>query len=261
MGSGSESEEDKNDTQTNYSFTAQDPNKVRALFHKVKGVLYENPIIQIGYKYQVEQGYRVRVGLYYGNRNKKLGLKDVKAVLPKDGYMDYKVEPEVLTISPQKQLQQTYIFESKKPFATSPTITLNFQFNGEAHSLALSFPILPFHFVTANPMEPTQFLPSWKGIGNEVQKQLKLASVDIQKLHTDFSDNLHLTVLPGVDTNPNNICATGIFNNRNNVKMPCYIRLETRPNINVVRLTIRSGHESLSSALFRSLQLFLNAEK
>lgn len=242
-------------------FISQDMNKLRALWKKTKGVLYESEAVQIGYKCEIEGGNKINIGLFFGNKNKKKAFKSLKTGIETNGLVNARVSPETINIPPNKQIKQNLTIESKKPFVNSPVLSLSFKYGGQPAKLLLEVPILVTHFITPNDIPSANFLPSWTGIGNPVQKQLKMASVEIQQIINDFKMSLHLHVCTDVDKNTNNICATGIFNTfKNNVKMPAYVRLETRPNINMIRLTVRSGHKTLSDSLFRTLKKFFNAE-
>jgi len=38
-----------------------------------------------------------------------------------------------------------------------------------------------------------------------------------------------------------------------NVTMPCLLRVETKPNVNLIRVTVHSGHSTVSEALLNAI--------
>jgi len=183
-------------------FVSQDMNKLRALWKRTKGILYESEAVQIGYKCEIEDGNKINIGLFFGNKNKKKAFKSLKTAIETNGFVNARVSPETINIPPNKQIKQNLTIESKKPFVNSPVLSLSFKYGGQPAKLRLEVPILVTHFITPNDIPSANFLPSWTGIGNPVQKQLKMVSVEIQQIMNDFK-NLHLHVCTGVDTNVN----------------------------------------------------------
>jgi len=258
-GSGSDSGSSSDDDDT--AFAPQDIEKLKEVMCLKKGVLYESNIIQIGFKLEIQGGCQIKMGLFYGNKNRKYEFKNITLVLPTDDSMTYKFSPQTVNVPCNKQVKQDIVMESIKPFPTTPKVKLEFKYHGKSHHIDLFLPVLLYYFITPNNIKPENFLSSWQSAANECKSPLKCTSVNLEKILKTFK-TFQLTVLQGVDKNQNNITATGIFNtSKNNLLMPCYIRLETRPHITDVRLTIRSGSKFLSDALFSSMITILGATR
>jgi hypothetical protein len=77
----------------------------------------------------------------------------------------------------------------------------------------------------------------------------------------------HLFIVPNVEKVGDNFVGAGTFHtatkaaNGTNVTMPCLVRLETKPNIPMIRITVHSGHPSVSESLLHSISTILNAKE
>ena len=67
-----------------------------------------------------------------------------------------------------------------------------------------------------------------------------------------INDGLHIGVLKGVDPSINNVVAAGNYFH-GGASTPVLVRLETNPQGNMYRLTVRSPSERLSSSILKLL--------
>lgn len=75
-----------------------------------------------------------------------------------------------------------------------------------------------------------------------------------------MGEGLHLHILKGVDPSINNIVAAGAFHSATGgtAPSPCLVRLETNPQANMCRLTVRTASATLTTALKNALVTHLS---
>lgn len=136
-------------------------------------------------------------------------------------------------------------------------------------SIPLRFPIFSTTFVTPNTsLQAAGFLPRWKELGNQTVAKLQSQSAKLTtaaSIKETAEKLLRMHVVVGCDQDPNNLYLHGTFNAaRRDSKEPLLVdvmvRIETKPNSNIIRATVNSGSTSLSAAVMKSLQLMLLAK-
>jgi len=74
---------------------------------------------------------------------------------------------------------------------------------------------------------------------------------------------MRMSLIENVDKEPNNLYAAGVFHTTTKnesgqpVTMACFLRIETKPNMALVRVTAHAGHKSVSVALISSFALLM----
>ena len=85
-------------------------------------------------------------------------------------------------------------------------------------------------------------------------------AIDLNWISKVIGEGLHFSVLKGVDPSINNIVAAGQFCCATlPTPSPCLVRLETNPQANMCRLTVRSASAVLTSAMKTALVSHLSA--
>jgi hypothetical protein len=247
-------------------FAAQQDSAVLALYSKDSGILYESTELQIGMKLTIENNNSAKLILFYGNKCPN-SLRYLLVTITENDQYSLQVRPsEPLEIPPKKQIQQFFLFHCFKPFKGPIGITIKFQYANQQRTLQLQLPLLLTRFVVPTQIEAGAFVGAWQKYGNEIQGMRKLPSnPDVQQLQSIIRDSHHFFLVPGVEKTNDNFVATGTFHTATKaasgafVTMPCLLRVETKPNMNVIRFTIHSGHPAVSEALLHSLTKALNA--
>jgi len=255
------------------SFPPQDLSLVTGLLRKDNnsGVLYDSPLLQIGYKAALDVSipYQCKMVLYYGNRMEQ--PMDRLVVTPPAGEV-FRVQQkpeEALTVAAKAQVLHYFLWHVRRPFNDTPVITLNFTVAGRPYSISLQTPLVLTTFVhpPATPFNPQSLVAAWGAMGNEVKTMRKLSAVsDVEALKAALVPAaFHMQKVDGLEQTQDNIVAAGVFHTVTKdasgqyVTMACLLRLETRPNVDLVRVTIRAGHASVSDALLAAVSRILNA--
>jgi len=250
---------------SNDLFPKQDMEKLQILYTKPSGVLYETKGLQIGVKVVHEPG-QCKMILYYGNRTNDV-LSNVSAVLPDSAALRIQVKPDApFDVKPSEQVLHLFMWEITRPFTEQPLLKIQFSHDDTPQMLSFRMPILTSHYV--KPKFDGNFVDVWKSTTqNELMQTLRAPSVinaeGISAVLADFGMNM--VIIPNVETNPLNVYAAGTFiastkdKNGNMISMPVLARVETRDNLNVFRVTIHSGHKSLSEAIMASFTIVMNA--
>jgi len=250
---------------SNDLFPKQDMEKLQQLQSKASGVLYETKGLQIGVKVVHEPGL-CKMILYYGNRTNDV-LSNVSAIPPESSALRIHVKPDApFDVKPNEQVLHLFMWEILRPFTEQPLLKIQFTYDDTPQMLSFRMPILTSHYVTAK--FDGNFPHIWGNtIQNELMQTLRAPSVvtasGIADSLADFGMNM--VIIPNVETNPFNVYAAGTFitstkdKNGNPISMPVLARVETRDNLNVLRVTIRSGHKSLSEAIMASFTIVMNA--
>lgn len=209
---------------------------------------------------------------YYGNRCPNT-IKDVSAVLPEGEGGSYKLQvrpADSFEVPPKKQIMQFFLFHCFKPFKGPVDIKINFNYLGKAHTLALALPLFLSTFVVPTSLDGAAFVGAWTKYGNELvgtRKTVDGSILSASQVTEKLQSVGHLFVVAGVEKSAENVVAAGTFHTATknaagaNVVMPCLVRVETKPNVAMMRITVRSGHQTVSDALIHTIAAVLNARE
>ncbi|EAL70674.1 adaptor-related protein complex 2, alpha subunit [Dictyostelium discoideum AX4] len=217
-----------------------------------EGVLYEDSMLQVGLKSEYQSG-QGRLMLYYGNSS-AFPLTNFNVTLNSIAGLTLQPQSIAPVIQPKAQLQQPVTFSCTSEFTESPVITINFLTPGKPITITLRLPIVISKFFEPLRLSSGDFFARWKTISGkplEIQEIFKSTKpIDIQSYNRVIQEGLNITVLKQVDPNPNNIVASCLFPfGSNGQPINSYIRIETNPQANMCRLTIRSQSATLTNTI------------
>jgi len=230
--------------------------------------------LQIGVKLNVENFNSVKMMFYYGNRCPNT-LKDVVAVLPEDASNAWKMQvrpTEAFEVPPKKQVVHFFLVHCYKPFKGPLHVDIRFTYLNKPHTLSLALPIYLSTFIAPTQLEGAAFVTAWTKYGNELQGTRKTADGASVLTPAQVDERLaqagHLFLVQGVEKSSDNLVAAGLFHTATkqaqtgaNVTMPCLVRVETKPGVPMLRITVHSGHATVSDALMHTITDILNLKE
>lgn len=158
---------------------------------------------------------------------------------------------------------------SFKPFKGPITVDISFSYLGKSHRLSLGLPIYLTTFVVPTSLEGAAFVGAWTKYGNELQAMRKTLDGSVPtsaQVAQQLSTLGHLFLVQGVEKTPDNLVAAGTFHTATKnaqgayVTMPCLVRVETK-GVAMFRVTVHSGHATVSDALMQAVTAVLNAKE
>uniref|UniRef100_A0A915JLZ3 Clathrin adaptor alpha/beta/gamma-adaptin appendage Ig-like subdomain domain-containing protein n=1 Tax=Romanomermis culicivorax TaxID=13658 RepID=A0A915JLZ3_ROMCU len=189
---------------------------VKKFICKQNGVLYEDPILQVGVKMESRQNL-ARLGMFYGNKS-SLPLTgftpDVAAV---GTALNMQVKPVDPIVEAGAQVQQLINVECVADFYVNPTIRLHFVLSNVSKTIVLQLPLFLNKFLEPAEMNGEQFFQRWKQLnqsGQECQKVFTFkTAIEPNPICSKLS-SFGLLVLQNVDPNAQNFVAAGIVHTR-----------------------------------------------
>lgn len=225
-----------------------------------EGLLYEDDLIQIGMKMQVdhEQGM-LKVKSFYGNKTGEPFEVTTNVIQSKGLQIDLKPS-EPFTIEGKKQVQQFCRVLCKQPYPDFPRVEIKWKQNdGTVWKLEARYPFAVTKFIAPLKIQPQDFAQRWSQLRNEAQQIIKLRKViEVAKLRNVVSQGLGFDILENIDKNPDNSVACGTFHTATAnpqtgkfVRMPVLLRIElnTSSPQHMIRATSRSPHQLVSNAI------------
>eukprot|EP00013_Stygamoeba_regulata_P010408 CAMPEP_0177686490 /NCGR_PEP_ID=MMETSP0447-20121125/33595_1 /TAXON_ID=0 /ORGANISM="Stygamoeba regulata, Strain BSH-02190019" /LENGTH=977 /DNA_ID=CAMNT_0019196613 /DNA_START=140 /DNA_END=3069 /DNA_ORIENTATION=+ len=219
-----------------------------------EGVLYEDRYLQVGVKSQFQKAAG-RYMLYYGNVSGQT-LSGFSVSFSPVPYLAAQVGQVKPALQPDEQTQQLINLLCETAYNDTPTLKVSFTLNGTPVQLSFRLPVVPTKFCQPDPITPALFFHKWKQIVAPRQVYVAmfqgLASkpVDLAHITNVLTNGYNLSMVPGVDANPNNLVAAGLFHTeRNQAQLTCLVRLETHSAANFYRISLRTDHYHLTAAL------------
>lgn len=251
----------------------------RGLCLKPEGVLFDSPSLQIGVKTQYSKAAG-RVMFFYGNRA-PVPLKNFSITLSPSTSLAFQLKPIKGILEAGEQAQQLLNFVCLQEFALPPELIVSFTLPSHQPGIPdqeiehkLRLPICLTKFVTPKQnVTAAQFIHLWKNsqgndyveraslMGGEVGGGMGGAMVgmpffeysavfkmilgkvfDVNEIKMIFKNCLHLDIVDGVDSTPSSVVAVGeCWTQSNPVCTPVFVRLQTREEMQLFRMTVR-GH-------------------
>jgi AP-2 complex subunit alpha len=224
------------------------------LILKEDGLLYEDSMIQIGFKSEYHDNLG-RVALFFGNK-----------LTPGTTFSAFTVtvttRPGLLYSSPTlpgstldggTQFQWILNFDAQSSFSGQPRIKVTYV-AGSLQTIRLKLPVVLNKFMAPAPLpSPEDFFKRWKqiGPGEPHEKQLVFASVgsiDLEKARRIVA-GLRWSILEGVDKVAGNIVGAGVVSTAKG-KAGCLLRLEPNLERALWRVTVRGTDDGMLLPLF-----------
>ncbi|VUZ40447.1 unnamed protein product [Hymenolepis diminuta] len=223
------------------------------LIHKSQGVLFENALMQIGYRSEF-QGNLGRVQLFYGNKsgvvitsfNPKVIFTEV-CPLTSSSPLNLDLRPAPTTIDAEKQVPQILNIECLVDFSEIPVLNISYTSqNGPDHK---SFPLPVFltKFTQPAQMDQPTFFARWKLLCQPGQECQKVAGAKLSFNLDELKQRIGasgLSILPDIDPNSANIVCAGVVHTASQ-QVGVLARIES----NNFRVTVRSTKASVSECI------------
>ena len=118
--------------------------------------------------------------------------------------------------------------------------------------LKLEVPIVVTKFMDPLPLEAPQFFNMWGSIKEGPLSHTEvfnaLYPINMPNIGKILSVGLRLQILEGVDNNKNNFALASVFTCTQG-QVVCLLRLETNPQAQMMKLTIKAGNTTVLQAL------------
>jgi len=217
------------------------------------GVLYRDEHLQIGLRSVYQQSFG-RLMLYYGNASQS-PLNNIQVVFPPHPGLVIQAQDPAPQLGPGLQMNQAIMATCQQEFKDPPYMIINFvTATGQPVSIPLLLPVIATKFMETLVLNKDDFFSRWKGIsGPPLEHQVIIqlmgkATEGVPYIDKLLSQGFRMSVLPGVDTNPNNLVAASVFHSASK-QVVCLIRVENNPEKCMCRLTIRTFHPQITDVL------------
>ncbi|XP_068116909.1 AP-2 complex subunit alpha-2 isoform X2 [Hyperolius riggenbachi] len=220
---------------------------------KNNGILFENPLLQIGLKSEFRQNLG-RMFIFYGNKMSAQFQNFTTTLICSDelkASLNLQSKPVESTVDGGAQLQQVVNIECVQEFVDVPVLSIQFRYGGAFQNFSVKLPITLNKFFQPTEMEGQDFFQRWKqlsGPKQEVQSIFKAKQPMDTELTKAKLIGFGPALLENVDPNPSNFVAAGIIQAKSR-QVGCLLRLEPNAQAEMYRLTIRTSKEDVSQRL------------
>ncbi|XP_038977047.1 AP-2 complex subunit alpha-1-like isoform X2 [Phoenix dactylifera] len=187
--------------------------RFHALCLKDSGVLYEDPYMQIGIKseWRAHHGHLV---LFLGNKNTS-PLLSVRAVILPPTHLKVELSLVPETIPPRAQVQCPLEVVNLRASRDIAVLDFSYKFGTTVVSVKLRLPAVLNKFLQPKSVSAEEFFPQWKSLSGpplKLQEVVRVVKPMSLPEMTNLFTSLHLGVIPGLDTNSNNLVScTGFY--------------------------------------------------
>ncbi|KAI8925861.1 adaptin N terminal region-domain-containing protein [Entophlyctis helioformis] len=230
------------------------------LLTKPSGVLYEDNVIQIGFKseYQAQYG---RIAIFLGNKLTVAPLTQFSSILESTDEMRVALlQPLGTAIPAATQLHQMYNVECVTVPQTPLVLSISFSVGEHPVRLSLKLPTVATKFVAPVELGVDDFFARWRQIGGpprEAQAVFSAGGVIDVKASKAVLSSLQFASLEAADPNPNNGVGAGIFTSGQLGKIGCLVRVEPSLEHQMFRVTVRATNEAVAAKVCEQVQLAL----
>jgi len=252
------------------------------IFQSDGGVLYESDELKVEVKTpKADSVAEYKLALYFCNKTNVL-MNDTIVTLPPEDELKIQSRLTIngviaresntpFSIEPGKQFVYLSLWHCKNPFTDLPKIKFQTQHGNRQLEGNFAIPLLPSYFLKApsTELDASKFIAFWKRFAEEVGPMVyKLSQVgDKDSIVSVLTKIMKMQIVKDVDKEPGNIYAAAVYHtitrteNQQFKTIPCFLRIETKPNIPLLRITAHAGIKSVSQAIINSLTLILNAQE
>jgi len=170
-----------------------------------------------------------------------------------------------------KQFVYLSLWHCKNPFTDLPKIKFHTQSGSRQLETTFAIPLLPSYFLKApnTELDASKFIAFWKRFAEEVGPSVyKLPQVgDKDQIISVLTKIMKMQIVKEVDKEAGNIYAAAVYHtitrtdNGQFKTIPCFLRIETKPGMPLLRITAHAGTKPVSQAIINSLTLILNAQE
>mmetsp|Transcript_24169 Transcript_24169/g.63073 ORF Transcript_24169/g.63073 Transcript_24169/m.63073 type:complete len:616 (-) Transcript_24169:48-1895(-) len=222
------------------------------------GVLYENPVLQIGCKgLYLQPTCSAQLTVFYGNRSDTDMFTDVSARLYAEEEASFQLHAadlETTDLKPSQQVQQVIKCNVLTPFKEPPVLECILTYNKTRRiKVVMKLPILPNKLFgpLPNPLDASAFAKKWGEYAasehvQDVTTKSALALGDLKNALEKFK----LPVTDGIDPNPENCVCTAVWTLGGNVTG---VLLRIERNDKACRVTVRSTAAGASPHIAKAL--------
>lgn len=220
---------------------------------KNNGVLFENDLLQLGVKSEF-RGNLGRLALYFGNKTTfplSNFVSEVHCPGNTGSQLSIQAKPVDPVIEGGAQKQQMINIECVTDFSEAPTLNCSFMYTGVPQRISCRLPLMLNKFIEGTEMDTGTFFNRWKilsGPAQECQKIFKATTtMDTEAVKTKLM-GAGLSVIDGIDPNPENFVAAGIIHTRQQ-QIGCLMRLEPNKQAQMYRLTLRCSKDNVAKII------------
>lgn len=222
------------------------------LLSRTSGILYEDRIIQIGFRSQSNR-HLSRLTLFYGNKSPhpltnfrtQVHCPETIDLTGNGRALSIELQPGPNTVELDAQVQQIVNVECFQAFTESAVLSLSLDCGGSQHQYTIILPITIGRFIQPAEMEQNLFFTRWKLLSQPGQESQKIFPAQFPMDPNVVKNKLlgfGISVLQGIDPNPQNLVGAGILT-VSTQEIGILVRLEPNTQAQMYRLTVRSTRD------------------
>eukprot|EP00038_Savillea_parva_P000704 m.98081 g.98081 ORF g.98081 m.98081 type:complete len:964 (+) comp10245_c0_seq3:69-2960(+) len=214
------------------------------------GVLYENPVLQIGCKavFGDPGPSRAKVTVFYGNRSESDVFSDISTRLYAEDEAALKLHAGDVdsVLKPSVQLQQVIQIDVAAPFSSPPVLEVGLTFQNRRIKVSMKLPVLPnkFYAPLPSPLDAAAFGEKWRNIGGPPREHVQVVTTKTVLNPAALKAKLATYKLPstdGIDPNPQNCACSAIWTTSTGV-IGLLVRVELKDQH--CRVTVRASNDT-----------------
>lgn len=218
-------------------------------------------MIQIGVKAQY-RGAEGQLGIFFGNKNLKGAFHALQAdyFVREDDLLKFSYSTLASTLEPGGQTQQRVSCVCVGPYVEAPVLRFSFLLQDNSpRRIQLRLPVTVAKFLEPVDLkDATDFFSIWRDV--EYSMNEECAVCDISRKYREMPSLAPfakacclgdaLKLVPGIDTNPDNLVLSGRWNGETEVQVVlCRVEIGTGAFRGKVRIATRSSSGKLSKAV------------
>jgi AP-2 complex subunit alpha len=226
------------------------------------GVAIEDDNLQVKIKSEYH-GSKGRLNIFYGNKSAQT-ITQFRVEFSQHPALQTQISNVPPLIQSKAQSSQYINIICQGSFSEPLTLTLYFEFNRKFYRFNIKLPVAVHKFVEPLPLNSADaFFQQWNAIPKDSPQEVVAAFKqaqqypDVQSIKNLISTGFNMAVLENVDTSPLNVVAAGTFFSGSNDRTPILLRVQTNPQKQLVRLTVRSNDALLAKEIHQQIQSYI----
>lgn len=225
---------------------------------KNNGVLFENDLLQIGVKSEYREDLG-RLWVFYGNKT-TFQLNAFCVDISQPGglteSLSIQQKPVGGEVEAGAQVKQQFNMACVQEFEDAPIMSIQFLYSGAQQKIALKMPVVLNKYISPTEMDASTFFNRWKALSSPSQESQQIfkatSPIDTEQIKTKLI-GFSVSVLDGIDPNPENFVSAGVLHTRNQ-QVGVLVRLEPNKQAQMYRLTVRASRDRVAKILCDLLQ-------